>query len=619
MRILGQNQQRRSETDLDQLNRQANDLQEHIASAWALTWESDFTLSFENIRRVNNTRMNLAEVQLSIDEMQLADLKQRTTQGQLDRTLLKPLIEKADQLRQRWEKDPLLLEYEQYLRRRGNEINSRERDHLNRILSGCCRREEDIKQLTNKADEIITELRRWVDASSSGDGENVLESLDQNQSQQGVKSSESQDICWSDRELDILDLMRKYNEVAEASPKMVQEMEPDRWVNVLLTEEETSAFREKFRRLSFLNEISHAFCMRAGNNDWGLDEIVRVNKQLSNVHHRYDQAVEDLTRARNEKLQELLPQELLSQESFPKEYPEELEKCIKDNLEAIISNNGVSQRHRCRFVKAIGELGDQNVVPRLVEMLGDNRIDREVRKSIGEATVRLGDQEVALQMLSDNRIDLEVRKSIGEATGRLDDKEVALQMLSDERIDRRVREGIARGIGQSGDREVAPRLVDMLPNEGISLLVRADIAKAIGELGNQEVVPRLAQMLTNDQVSLSVREAIPRAIHKLGGRSVIPDLVQMLTNPQIHPSVHQRIVSIVKDSGERAAIPALVQMLPNTQIFWTVRHHLAETIGELGDRTFIPRLEQIRSNGQIEERVRTEIDKAITKLSNLEE
>ncbi len=367
----------------------------------------------------------------------------------------------------------------------------------------------------------------------------------------------AQDGHWSKHELDFLDLMRK---VAKASSKIAQEMAPDRWVNVLFTEEDANTFREKFRRLSFLNEISHSFCMkardmRAREKKWDHhNEIVRIDKQLSNVIHRYDQAVEELSCARNEKLQELLPQELRSQESFPKKYPEELEKCIKDNLEAILSNKEVPEERRCHFIKAVGELGDKEVAPRLVEILGDQGIDRKMRESIGEAIVRLGDQEVALQMLNDNRIDQELRESIGEATGRLGDKEVVprlVDILGDERIDSKLHWYIVHAIDKLGDKEVVPRLVEMLGNQGIYSVVRFGITKAIGKLGDKEVVPRLVEMLGDKGITGDVRCGISEVICKLGDKKVVPRLTEMLDEEGIHPDVSDSIADAIAKLSNR--------------------------------------------------------------------
>ena len=144
---------------------------------------------------------------------------------------------------------------------------------------------------------------------------------------------------WTESEPSFLTLMRKYEEVAEASPKMAQ----DRWLNVLFTREEVSALREKFRRITLANEISHTFCLRARGDDQTYartsDEVIKkVDNLLSHVHYTYNQAIENLTRALNDKLQELLLPEQLSQGVFPKKYPEELETYIKDNLEAILAN-----------------------------------------------------------------------------------------------------------------------------------------------------------------------------------------------------------------------------------------------------------------------------------------
>jgi hypothetical protein len=90
------------------------------------------------------------------------------------------------------------------------------------------------------------------------------------------------------------------------------------------------------------NKISHAFCLRARRDYLSYarssDEVIqKVDNLLSYVHSIYNQAVEELIRALNEKLQELLPPERRLQGAFPKKYPEGLETDIKDNLEAILS------------------------------------------------------------------------------------------------------------------------------------------------------------------------------------------------------------------------------------------------------------------------------------------
>ena len=130
---------------------------------------------------------------------------------------------------------------------------------------------------------------------------------------------------------------------------------------------------------------------------------------------------------------------------------EELEKCIKDNLEAILSNKGVSQKHRRYFIEAIGDLGDKDVMPRLVGMLDDQGIARCVRESIGEAIGRLGDQDVVLQKLGDERIDWALRR------------------------------GIARGIGKSGNKDVAPDLVGCLVIRGLLAVYVRVWGKQLGD------------------------------------------------------------------------------------------------------------------------------------------
>jgi hypothetical protein len=167
-------------------------------------------------------------------------------------------------------------------------------------------------------------------------------------------------------ESDFLELQMDSNQVAETLQKIAQ----DRLLNVLFTEESSNAFREKFRKISLANKISHVFCTIARGDDLSYartsDEVIRkADKLLRDVIDISKQAAEELTLAGNVNLQKLLPPELLSQGVFPKKYPKELETYIKDNLETILSNKGVSQKHRFRIIDGIGELKDKEVVPRL--------------------------------------------------------------------------------------------------------------------------------------------------------------------------------------------------------------------------------------------------------------
>ena len=111
---------------------------------------------------------------------------------------------------------------------------------------------------------------------------------------------------------------------------------------------------------------------------------------------------------------------------------------------------------RNSILKAIGELGDKGVVPRLIEMLDNKEIDLDVRGSIVEAIGELGNEEVArglIKKLGDKEIDLDVRGSIAKAIGKL------------------------------GNKEVVPCLVKILDgDQGLHQYVRSRIEKAIDAL-----------------------------------------------------------------------------------------------------------------------------------------
>ncbi len=430
---------------------------------------------------------------------------------------------------------------------------------------------------------------------------------------------------WTEYEPPFFKLMRKCDEVAKASSKVAQ----DRWLNVLFTEKEANALREEFSRIALANEDGHASCLKARGDSLmykrASDKVIaKVDEQLSKVHDTYNQAIDNLTRTLNANLQELLPQELLSQGVFPKKYPEELETYIKDHLEAILSNKEVSQKRCCRFIKSIGETDDKEVVPCLVRKLGDQRINRYVRESIAEAIGKLGDEEVVprlVEMLGDQGINRGVRCRIADAIGKLGNEKVVpclVPMLGDEKIDLDVREGIVRAIGKLGDQDVAPRLVEILGDERINKYVRESIVKAIGKLGDEKVALRLVEMLGDDEINKYVRCHIANAIGKLGDKKVVPRLVKMLGDDEIDLDVRYHIADAIGKLGDKKVVPRLVEKLGDDEIDLDVRCHIADAIGKLGDKKVVPRLVEMLGDEKIDLDVRCSIADAIGKLDDKE-
>jgi HEAT repeat protein len=98
-------------------------------------------------------------------------------------------------------------------------------------------------------------------------------------------------------------------------------------------------------------------------------------------------------------------------------------KILGATLVELLGNERIDWNVRYRIARAIGKLGDKEVVPRLVEMLPNEEIDKDVRCDIvDKVIVKLGDKEVIprlVEMRSDGRIDPGVRASIGRVISEL--------------------------------------------------------------------------------------------------------------------------------------------------------------------------------------------------------
>ena len=83
-----------------------------------------------------------------------------------------------------------------------------------------------------------------------------------------------------------------------------------------------------------------------------------------------------------------------------------------------------------------------------------------------------------------------------------------VRLLADEKLDFLARGSIALALGTLGERSIAPELVRLFADEKLDFDVRGRIADALGTLGERSIVPDLVRQLADEKLHSYVRGRI---------------------------------------------------------------------------------------------------------------
>jgi len=260
---------------------------------------------------------------------------------------------------------------------------------------------------------------------------------------------------------------------------------------------------------------------------------------------------------------------------------------------------------------ALGEIGDRQALPALLEALEDK--EWWVREAAEGALRKIGPPALPapLEALKDK--DWQVRWAAAEALGRIGDLQALpalLEALKDK--DWQVRWAAAWALGEIADPQAIPALIQALKDEewlvrqaaaealgkigppALPALLEAlkdkvwwarwAAAEALGKIGDPQALPALLEAL-KDENSL-VRKAAAEALGRIGDPQALPALLEALKDED--RSVRRAAVWALREIGDPQAIPALIQALKDEE--WVVRQAAAEALGEIGDRQALPAL-----------------------------
>jgi hypothetical protein len=222
-----------------------------------------------------------------------------------------------------------------------------------------------------------------------------------------------------------------------------------------------------------------------------------------------------------------------------------------------------NEHDRCTAIEFLEKAGDQSVALKLVEQMTDERLghDTDARLRMISAVGRLGDQSVVPELL--NKLSSHTFKSIQD-------------------------KGAIAGVAVMLDRQLAvPKFLEMLSKESTPLDTRLMMAFAIGMSEDQSVVPELHSIRSSihPNIDRSLHTTITNAIELLESPSIGSELVKVISEYMAPIDEWNGRQCIVGKLGDISVAQKLVEMLSCCKEYTSHAFtHTPRTVGEIGRR-----------------------------------
>jgi HEAT repeat protein len=252
------------------------------------------------------------------------------------------------------------------------------------------------------------------------------------------------------------------------------------------------------------------------------------------------------------------------------------ERSAVPDLVHLLSDAQLDANVRELIIECLGQFGERSVVPDLMRLLTNDTLDEEVVVSL---TSNLGGGFIYVIFMS-------MRVGIAYVLGILGERSVVpglMRLLTNDKLDANVHASIAIAVGKLGERSVVPELVSLLTDVRINRYFRAFMALNIGSLGERSVMPELMRLLSKGELDTSINRGIAFTLGLLGERSIVPELVHLLSDERLDVETRTAITEAINELGERSIVPELVHLLSDERLDADLRKTIAKTVGNLAE------------------------------------
>ncbi|OQX79826.1 MAG: hypothetical protein B6D56_06320, partial [Candidatus Omnitrophica bacterium 4484_70.1] len=233
-----------------------------------------------------------------------------------------------------------------------------------------------------------------------------------------------------------------------------------------------------------------------------------------------------------------------------------IETIIKALIEALKDEKNSNVRQT--IARALGKVGSQEAVPHLIEALKDE--DSDVCKAAAEELDKIGWQP----QNQEEEILYFIAKHDWNGLVRIGYPAVPylIKLLKDE--DSEVRKAAAEALGKIGSPEAVPHLIEALKDKD------SDVCKAAAEIAShliETIIEALIEAL-KDRYSNKVRQAAAKALEEIGSQEIASHLIETIIEALIealkdgkNSSVRQAIARALGKVGSQEAVPHLIEAL----------------------------------------------------------
>jgi HEAT repeat protein len=245
-------------------------------------------------------------------------------------------------------------------------------------------------------------------------------------------------------------------------------------------------------------------------------------------------------------------------------------------------------------------LADRRLLPRLLQLIFDNRSNSLVLISVADIIGSVGDAETArllLPLLTDTERNQYVRSVLAYTIGALGDTDTLsalIALITDRRINGIVAQRALQALEERDDRKAIPTLMPLLFQSQISRNIRASIAEALGRLDDETIIAQLVALAVDPALDSLVRGSCAYAFttHILRTRRRQSEVLHLLADAHINEYVRRQIaegLAEAVDQGDHSLLEAL-HGIYEKEGYDDVRFNLAIALGQLGDLSVLPQL-----------------------------
>ncbi|WP_414621091.1 HEAT repeat domain-containing protein [Calothrix sp. CCY 0018] len=243
----------------------------------------------------------------------------------------------------------------------------------------------------------------------------------------------------------------------------------------------------------------------------------------------------------------------------------------------------------------------KKIAKKAANVLKDEKLDSEVRRSAASALGNLGDAakpyvKDILAILKDEKVDDNVRGSAAQALGNLGDAgkpyiEDILAILKDEKVDDNVRGSAASALGNLGDaaKPYVKDILAFLKDEKVESYVRGVAAQALGNLGDaaKPYVQDILAIVKDEKVDLNFRYGAASALGNLGdaAKPYVQDIFAIVKDEKVNSGVRGGALFALANLGDAAKpyIKDIVAIVKDEKVDSDVRGGALFALANLGD------------------------------------